>query len=678
MVVLPDAREAKPDESSTTKPELKFARTSTSGDAPPEDPVTSMNVQDAALGTITPRDAVASRRIKALTPYNAESWQVLLRKSNLITKYPSIVDSLLHGFDIGIPPIIHTHAPFNSLSLIHHFEHFDAIIKREFIKTRYIGPFSRVEIEEILGPFQTSPLSLVPKPNKPNTFRLVQNYSYPHSSSEGYSSINSHIDAADYPCTWGTFTAFARVILSLPPGSQGAVRDVSEAYRTIPVKPSQWPGMVVRLANDEDSFVIDTQAYFGGTANGGVFGFVADACADIMRANGLGPISKWVDDHVFFRILREHLEKYNAERRKWKESIDAFGGKHHSGGRIWYGGRIQTNGETEEFDEDMSFPIQDLSGKSARSPSEEHFSCNLDDIDNLSAQLGIPWEREKDQPWSPTITFTGFVWDIEKKTVALSEKKRTKYLEAIHVWKSKPVHTLEEVQKLYGKLLHASSVFRPARAYLTNLEKMLGIFHDSPFKPRSPPRHTAADLQWWQDLLSTPSIARPLIDPDSFVTVNAFSDASTSVGLGIVTDGRWRAWKLVGNWKTDGRDIAWAEAVAFELLIYTLLRLHQGARNIIVFGDNQGVIDAWKNGRSRSWQVNLVFRRVHDFLTRKNCNVHAKYVSSESNPADKPSRGLFPPKASLLPTQPIHPDFSKWVRDYDFESTPTSSFGHHL
>ena len=339
---------------------------------------------------------------------------------------------------------------------------------------------------------------------------------------------------------------------------------------------------------------------------------------------------------------------------------------------------MHTNGEVEEFDEDMSFPIRDLSKDSNRPQSEEPFSCNLDDIDRISAQLGIPWEKEKDQPWSSVITFTGFVWDIEKKTVALSEKKRLKYLEALLSWKSKQSHTLEEVQKLYGKLLHASSVFRPARAYLTNLEKMLGIFHNSPFKPRSPPRHTAEDLQWWQDLLSASSIAHPLIDPDSFTRINAFSDASTSVGLGIVTDGRWRAWKLVGNWQTDGRDIAWAEAVAFELLVYALLRPHQGARNFIIFGDNQGVVEAWKNGRSRSWQVNLVFRRVHAFLTTKKCNVHVEYIASEANPADKPSRGLFPPRNNLLPQQSIHPDIEKWVRDYDFNSIPNSSFGHPI
>lgn len=34
----------------------------------------------------------------------------------------------------------------------------------------------------------------------------------------------------------------------------------------------------------------------------GVYGLVADAGVDILRAAGLGPLTKWVDDHIFFRI----------------------------------------------------------------------------------------------------------------------------------------------------------------------------------------------------------------------------------------------------------------------------------------------------------------------------------------------------------------------------------------
>lgn len=653
---------------------MKSALTTTLAGATQRVRVTDTSALVADQTATTLSAVISLRRARALAPYRAEVWQSLLERSNLISKYPRIVHSLFHGFDIGIPRILSTHTPFNSPSIREHFLEFRRIVDHEFACQRYIGPFTKAEVEAILGPFQTSPLSLVPKPHKPNTFRLVQDYSYPRKPVGDHTSINSHIDASDYPCTWGTFAAFARLILSMPPGSQGAVRDVSEAYRTVPVTPVQWAGMVIRLSNDKDEYVIDTQAYFGGTANGGVFGSIADACADIMRAYGLGPISKWVDDHVFFRILREHLDKYNERRRQWKVSIQAQGGEHRNGGRKWYGGQTRSNGTTEEFDEDMAFPVQDLSQSSPRGAKEKQFSCSMNDIDTISEQLGIPWEKEKDQPWSSKITFTGFVWDIENKTAALSESKRVKYVSAIENWNQKKTHTLKEVQKLYGKLLHTSAIHRPARAYLTRLEAMLGIFHDTPFKPRHPPRHTEDDLDWWTSFLSSPHPPSPLVDPDSFVKVNAFSDASSKVGIGIVTDDCWRAWKLKPGWQTDGRDIAWAEAVGFELLTYSLLSSCRNPRNITIFGDNQSIIEAWKNGRSRSWQVNVVFRRIHSFLQQRGCNIHVEYVRSEDNPADEPSRGVFLPKHLLLPAQPIDPSIQRWVEEYDFGSIHPSRF----
>ena len=43
----------------------------------------------------------------------------------------------------------------------------------------------------------------------------------------------------------------------MTPVSQVSIHDVAEAYRTIPIKPSQWPGLVVHL-QDSDQFAINT------------------------------------------------------------------------------------------------------------------------------------------------------------------------------------------------------------------------------------------------------------------------------------------------------------------------------------------------------------------------------------------------------------------------------------
>ena len=152
------------------------------------------------------------------------------------------------------------------------------------------------------------------------------------------------------------------------------------------------------------------------------------------------------------------------------------------------------NGACEQFTEDMATPIRDLSQASPCSGPDAHFSYCMADIDSLSDELGIPWEQTKDVAFVSSIPYIGFLWDIEARMVSIPEGKKAKYLAAIAEWHSTKVHTLEEAQRLHGKLMHACYVVPAGRAYLTSLEAFLGIFHDRPFMPRSPPKHTGADL----------------------------------------------------------------------------------------------------------------------------------------------------------------------------------------
>ena len=50
-------------------------------------------------------------------------------------------------------------------------------------------------------------------------------------------------------CMWGTFSTIAVLIHHLPPGSQAAICDVAEAYRTVTLEPTQWPGVIIQLNN---------------------------------------------------------------------------------------------------------------------------------------------------------------------------------------------------------------------------------------------------------------------------------------------------------------------------------------------------------------------------------------------------------------------------------------------
>ena len=122
---------------------------------------------------------------------------------------------------------------------------------------------------------------------------------------------------------------------------------------------------------------------------------------------------------------------------------------------------------------------------------------NFDDIDIISQKLSIPWEILKYRPFTSSTTYIGFNWNIVTYQVSLAATKKKKYFKAMELWLRQPTHTHEDVEKLYGKLLHVCLVISMGRVYLTELKQMLRIFHNSPLLPHSSPKGLQADLEWW-------------------------------------------------------------------------------------------------------------------------------------------------------------------------------------
>jgi hypothetical protein len=619
------------------------------------------------------RTALELRKLAALTPYDPRAWEILLTESRLIEKYPLIPESLRTGFLINMPNISVTQTPPNNPAIYEHQSHFDKIINLELFKHRYIGPFSRHSLESLIGPFQSSPFSIIPKPGRPGLYRLIQNYSFPHDITPLHPnpSINSSLNSDDFPTTWGTFSIISLLIHQLPPYSQLATRDVAEAYRTIPLHYSQWPGTIVRIG--EDDYCADTTAAFGFSPSAGVYGNVADAGADLFRHHGIGPLAKWVDDHLFFRIRREFLVSYNQQRQVRHAELVSLG-QRREGGRLWYGGKVFLDGTLDEHVEDCAYPCLDFSSFSPRSAEDALYSYNFDDIDRFSANLGIPWERSKDLPFAFSTCYIGFLWDLESLTVSVTLAKRQKYSLSIEEWFRRPKHNLNEVQKIYGKLMHACLVLPAGRAYLTGLEAMLTICASHPFVLYLPVKGISEDLAWWAFKLSA-VISRPIPSPLPVSDIDAFSDASSGFGVAIVIGDRWRAWRLIPGWQSlDGlRDIGWAEALGFELLIRTIPRVKGPSGCFRVFGDNKGVVEGWRNFRSRNKPTNLVFRRIHSFLEQfdHSLSILSDYVPSASNPADPPSRGIYPPAELLLPEISLPPGLDRFIVDSTHPYSPT-------
>ena len=114
-----------------------------------------------------------------------------------------------------------------------------------------------------------------------------------------------------------------------------------------------------------------------------------------------------------------------------------------------------------------------------------------------------------------------------------------------------------------------------------------------------------------------------------------------------------------------GRDIGWAEAIGFELLARSLCAASKPGQHFRVFGNNKGVVEGWWKGRSRNWETNKVFQRIHDLADTHQCLFITRYVASREYPADAPSRGRYPAADHLLPAISIPVALRKYIIDVE-------------
>jgi hypothetical protein len=125
--------------------------------------------------------------------------------------------------------------------------------------------------------------------------------------------------------------------------------------------------------------------------------------------------------------------------------------------------------------------------------------------------------------------------------------------------------------------------------------------------------------------------------------------------------------RLIPGWKmlNGKQDIGWAEAVGFELLTYMLVMLLNDNGHVIIHEDNTGVVEGWWKCKHRNNKVNRVFRRINEFIHNLTytLDIVMAYVPSTSNPADKPSRGVYRPKNLLLPPISIPEDLKPFIID---------------
>jgi hypothetical protein len=307
--------------------------------------------------------------------------------------------------------------------------------------------------------------------------------------------------------------------------------------------------------------------------------------------------------------------------------------------------------DTQKWVDDFVFfryPI--TSHTSLDGATEYTYAHDLDTIISISEPLGIVWNdlSAKGHDFGYITEYTGFTFDVAKKRVYLSEKKRLKYLGKVSRFlaaASAGKVKLPAVRSIHGTLQHVSFVYRDGRSFLPALNAQISHFPND-FVSHNLSSAARNDLDWWERTLSLQNVSRSLL-VRSTLDSDIWVDASTDFGIGILVDGHWAAWKLLPGWKSDGRDIGWAESVAIELACSWFCSVRDNDfldKNVVIHGDNTSVIDAYKRGRSRNVPRNMSIRRITEMLIPRNLSISPIYVPSAENLADLISRGDFGPQ----------------------------------
>jgi hypothetical protein len=247
--------------------------------------VRSVDAVDILLRSILPRQ---NELLKIITPFRWQAWEEELRNAGILDRFSDIVHNMKTGFPSGVPSILcETYTLRNHMSSLLAPDQIQENIKKELAAGCYSGPFSKSELERLIGYFCTSPLGAVPKPNS-DKIQLVQDLSYPRSNAY-HTSVNSEINSDDFPCKWGSFSEAYLFIAQAPLGTQAAVFDVEATFRRILMWPEdQVHGIVMWL----EDFYIDHCFCFGGSSMPGIFGRIADTIVHIFLHYGVEGILK--------------------------------------------------------------------------------------------------------------------------------------------------------------------------------------------------------------------------------------------------------------------------------------------------------------------------------------------------------------------------------------------------
>lgn len=255
----------------------------------------------------------------------------------------------------------------------------------------------------------------------------------------------------------------------------------------------------------------------------------------------------------------EHCASYNSCCQAWHATIMQNGGHHQTGSCFWYQGESMPDGSPSEFDEDAAHP-------SCIVPIAHPLTCSLHTVMRILMAFPASLEFYGNLPglspfytWSLTLVLSGTCQNVLWPSPKVREpdtglQLKSGSLTPLKIWMKPKSFTASCSTNVWCSLQAALTSPVWKASWLLSVQTPL-----YPTMPLTTPPLTFPG----GSMNSAPSnIPGPATVTDS----NAFSNASSGVGISIVISSQWRVWHLIPGWNVEDRDIGWAEAVGFELL----------------------------------------------------------------------------------------------------------------
>ena len=235
----------------------------------------SSNAVDTALSPIN-------------SPLNVKAWERALSSHPDKSFIDYVTNGLRRGFHIGYNyerGQSLKSAKRNMLSAKQHPEVIQAYLEHEVQEGRVLGPFP-LQYPTV----HTSPFGVIPKRHQANKWRLILDLSHPEGSS-----VNDGIDPSLCSLQYTSVDDITTQILTTGRGTLMAKIDIKNAYRNIPVHPSDRHLLGMEW---QHQLYVDGALPFGLRSAPKIFNTVADALEWILRHRGVKNVYHYLDDFI--------------------------------------------------------------------------------------------------------------------------------------------------------------------------------------------------------------------------------------------------------------------------------------------------------------------------------------------------------------------------------------------